>query len=91
MLKKNSDRTGQIVLPPLIILECLMMANNTIYSLRRFQVQILDLQKRLSSMKSIEQEVQALRSQKLAIEQDMEEAETVQRQGSGGVWRWIVG
>ncbi|PWA76543.1 kelch-type beta propeller [Artemisia annua] len=55
------------------------------------EAQILDLQKRLSSMKSIEQEVQALRSQKLAIEQDMEEAETVQRQGSGGVWRWIAG
>ncbi|KAK1421215.1 hypothetical protein QVD17_23390 [Tagetes erecta] len=49
---------------------------------------ILDLQKKLSSMQSIEQEVQALRSQKSAVEQDME---TGQAQGSGGVWRWIAG
>ncbi|KAI3809226.1 hypothetical protein L1987_25196 [Smallanthus sonchifolius] len=52
------------------------------------EAQILDLQKKLSSMQSIEQEVQALRSQKSAIEQDME---TGQTQGSGGVWRWIAG
>ena len=41
-------------------------------------------------VKSIEQEIQALFSQKLGIQQDMEEVETVQRQDSGGVWRWIV-
>ena len=45
----------------------------------------------LLSMQSIEQEVQTLRSQKSAIEQDMELAATDHRQGSGGVWRWIAG
>ncbi|MFS8012389.1 putative galactose oxidase/kelch, beta-propeller, kelch-type beta propeller [Helianthus anomalus] len=55
------------------------------------EAQILDLQKKLSSMQSIEQQVQALRSQNSAIEQDMELASTAQTQGSGGVWRWIAG
>lgn len=42
-------------------------------------------------MESIENEVQALRRQKSAFERDMELASAVQRQGSGGVWRWIAG
>lgn len=55
------------------------------------EAQILDLQKMLSSMKSIEEEVQALRSEKIAIEEDMEVVESDEKQGSGGVWRWIAG
>nr|XP_043631947.1 acyl-CoA-binding domain-containing protein 4-like [Erigeron canadensis] len=55
------------------------------------EAQILDLRKKLSSMQSIEQEVQALRSQKSTMEQDVEDAETIQREGSGGIWRWIAG
>lgn len=45
----------------------------------------------LESVQSIENEVQALRRQKSAFEQDVEVASAVQRQGSGGVWRWIAG
>lgn len=58
-----------------------------------FQAQIFDLQKMLSSMESIEQEVQTLRSEKSAIEHDMEVSVTDEKQGSGGggVWRWIAG
>lgn len=45
----------------------------------------------LVSIQSIEEEVQLLRSQKSAFEQDMEFALAGQRQNSGGVWRWIAG
>ncbi|XP_023751377.1 acyl-CoA-binding domain-containing protein 6 [Lactuca sativa] len=57
------------------------------------EAQIFDLQKMLSSMESIEQEVQTLRSEKSAIEHDMEVSVTDEKQGSGGggVWRWIAG
>lgn len=55
------------------------------------QAQITELQKVLESVQSIENEVQVLRRQKSAFERDMELASAVQRQGSGGVWRWIAG
>ncbi|KAB1211042.1 Acyl-CoA-binding domain-containing protein 4 [Morella rubra] len=57
----------------------------------KLEAQITELQKILESMESIENEVQALRRQKSAFERDMELASAVQRQGSGGVWRWIAG
>ncbi|KAJ9553723.1 hypothetical protein OSB04_017768 [Centaurea solstitialis] len=50
------------------------------------ETQIQELQKMLLSMQDIEQKVQALRSQKSAFEHDT----TVQRQSSGGVWRWMA-
>ncbi|VVA26883.1 PREDICTED: acyl-CoA-binding [Prunus dulcis] len=57
----------------------------------KLEAQISELQKKLESVQSIEDEVQALRGQKSALEQDMELASSGQRQGSGGVWRWIAG
>lgn len=42
-------------------------------------------------MQSIENEVQALRGQKFALERDMELTSSVKRQDSGGVWGWIAG
>ncbi|CAK9159804.1 unnamed protein product [Ilex paraguariensis] len=57
----------------------------------KLEAQISELQKTLESMPSIEQEVQLLRRQKSALERDMERAAPVQRQSSGGVWRWIGG
>lgn len=45
----------------------------------------------LESLQSIEDEVQVLRRQKSAFERDMELASAAQKQGSGGVWRWIAG
>ncbi|CAL2240135.1 unnamed protein product [Prunus armeniaca] len=57
----------------------------------KLEAQISELQKKLESVQSIEDEVQALRGQKSALEQDMELASSAQRQGSGGVWRWIAG
>ena len=56
-----------------------------------FQAQITELQKMLESMQPIENEVQVLRTQKSAFERDLELASAVQRQGSGGVWRWMSG
>ncbi|XP_022134025.1 acyl-CoA-binding domain-containing protein 4 [Momordica charantia] len=57
----------------------------------KLEAQIAELQNMLESMQSIEHEVQLLREQKSALEQHMEVASTVQRQGSGSVWRWIAG
>lgn len=55
------------------------------------EAQIAEIQKMLVLMQSIEEEVQALRSQKSAFERDMELSATVQRQGSRGVFGWIAG
>lgn len=55
------------------------------------EAQIAELQKVLSSVQSIEDEVQVLRRQKSEWEEDMEHAESVQRQSSGGFLRWIGG
>lgn len=44
----------------------------------------------LETLQSIEDEVQLLRRQKSMLEHNMELA-AAQRQGSGGVWRWIAG
>ncbi|KDP45074.1 hypothetical protein JCGZ_01574 [Jatropha curcas] len=58
----------------------------------KLEAQIAELQKMLESMQSIENEVQILRRQKSELEQEMElNAAAAQRQGSGGVWRWIAG
>ncbi|KAJ7974986.1 acyl-CoA-binding domain-containing protein 4 [Quillaja saponaria] len=57
----------------------------------KLEAQIIELQKTLESMQSVEDQVQALRRQKSALDQDMELASDAQRQGSGGVWRWIAG
>lgn len=57
----------------------------------KLEAQIAELQKVLESMQSIENEVQELRREKSAFERDMELASDVQKQGSGGVWRWIAG
>ncbi|XVE99202.1 hypothetical protein REPUB_Repub03eG0176800 [Reevesia pubescens] len=56
----------------------------------KLEAQIAELQKMLESLQSIEKEVQILRRQKSALEQEME-ISAAQRQGSGGVWRWIAG
>lgn len=57
----------------------------------KLEAQISEIQKILESMQSIENEVQALRGQKFALERDMELASSVKRQDSGGVWGWIAG
>lgn len=54
------------------------------------QAQIAELQKTLESMQSIEEEVQALRKEKSKLDRDMD-ASSVQKQGSGGAWKWITG
>ncbi|XP_021902309.1 acyl-CoA-binding domain-containing protein 4 [Carica papaya] len=56
----------------------------------KLEAQIAELQKILESLPSIENEVQILRTQKSALEQEIE-LTSAQRQGSGGVWRWIAG
>ncbi|XP_057979282.1 acyl-CoA-binding domain-containing protein 4 isoform X2 [Malania oleifera] len=56
----------------------------------KLEAQIAEVQKLLESLPSIENEVQTLRSQKSALEKNLELA-AVQRQSSGGVWRWISG
>ena len=45
----------------------------------------------LESLPSIEEEVRLLRNQKTVLERDMELGAAVQRQSSGGVWKWIAG
>nr|XP_016445961.1 PREDICTED: acyl-CoA-binding domain-containing protein 4 isoform X1 [Nicotiana tabacum] len=57
----------------------------------KLEAQITELQKMLESMQSIEEEVQALRKEKSELERDMERAASVQKQGSGGAWKWITG
>ncbi|GKU91637.1 hypothetical protein SLEP1_g5482 [Rubroshorea leprosula] len=56
----------------------------------KLEAQIAELQKMLESLQSIENEVQILRRQKSALEQEMELNSAAQREGSG-VWRWIAG
>lgn len=57
-----------------------------------YQAQIAELQKMQESMKSMEEEVQSLRSQKPVWERNMEVASSsLDKQGSGGVWKWIGG
>lgn len=55
----------------------------------RFQAKIAELQKLLESMQSVEDEVQALREKKSALDQEMELAATAERKSSG--WRWFGG
>lgn len=57
----------------------------------KLEAQIAELQKMLESLQSIENEVQILRRQKSALEREMELNASAQRQGSGGVWRWLAG
>lgn len=54
------------------------------------QAQVVELQKLLESCSSVENEVLALRSQKTALERDMELASAT-RQGSGGFLGWLSG
>lgn len=56
-----------------------------------FQAKITELQKLLESMQSVEDQVNALREKKSALDQEMEHAATAQRQSSGGVWRLFGG
>ncbi|KAJ6428883.1 hypothetical protein OIU84_020519 [Salix udensis] len=56
----------------------------------KLEAQTAELQKMLESLQSIENEVQLLRRQKSTLEQEIER-NAAQRQGSGGVWRWIAG
>ncbi|GMI83364.1 hypothetical protein like AT5G04420 [Hibiscus trionum] len=56
----------------------------------KLEAQIAELQKMLESFQTIENEVQILRRQKSALEEEME-LSSAQQQGSGGVWRWIAG
>ncbi|XP_050210361.1 acyl-CoA-binding domain-containing protein 4 [Mercurialis annua] len=57
----------------------------------KLEAQIAELQKMLESLETIENEVQLLRRQKAALEQEMELNAAAPRQGSGGVWRWMAG
>lgn len=57
----------------------------------KLEAQIAELQKMLVSLKSIEEEVQEIRRQKAEFDRDIEVASAVQRQSSGGVWRWVAG
>ncbi|XP_030450842.1 acyl-CoA-binding domain-containing protein 4 [Syzygium oleosum] len=57
----------------------------------KLEAQIVELQKVLESFHSIESEVEVLRKQKSALEQDMEHAATATRQGSGGLLSWLSG
>ncbi|WCJ19227.1 Acyl-CoA-binding domain-containing protein 4 [Euphorbia peplus] len=57
----------------------------------KLEAQIAELQKMLESLQSTENEVKILRRQKSALENEMEQNASAQRQGSGGVWRWIAG
>ncbi|KAK1416600.1 hypothetical protein QVD17_32391 [Tagetes erecta] len=50
------------------------------------ETQISELQTKLSSMHSLEEKVQALRSQKLALDHNT----SVQRQSYNGSWRWMA-
>ncbi|KAI4346460.1 hypothetical protein L6164_007354 [Bauhinia variegata] len=52
------------------------------------EAKIAELQQTLKSLQSVEEQVQALRRQKSALDQETELASS-QRQSSGGVWRWI--
>lgn len=54
------------------------------------QAQIVELQKVLESFSSVENEINALRSQKTALERDVELASAT-RQGSGGFLSWLSG
>ncbi|MED6135107.1 hypothetical protein PIB30_043076 [Stylosanthes scabra] len=55
------------------------------------EAKIAELQKMMESMQSVEEQVQALRKEKSTIDEEMEHATSGQRQGSGGVWRWLGG
>jgi hypothetical protein len=55
------------------------------------EAQISELQKVLVTVQSIEEEIQLLRNQKSASEQDMEFSAPGRMQSSGGVWRWMSG
>ncbi|XP_010041732.2 acyl-CoA-binding domain-containing protein 4 [Eucalyptus grandis] len=57
----------------------------------KLEAQIAELQKVLESFHSIESEVEVLRKQKSALEQDMEHAAAATRQGSGGLLSWLSG
>ncbi|KAL7109292.1 hypothetical protein ACP275_06G166700 [Erythranthe tilingii] len=57
----------------------------------KLEAQIGELRKMLESMPSLEQEVQALRTEKSAFERDIEISTQVQRQRSGGIWKWATG
>ncbi|XP_052185475.1 acyl-CoA-binding domain-containing protein 4 [Diospyros lotus] len=57
----------------------------------KLEAQIAELHNMLESLPSLEEEVKLLRNQKSALDRDMELASSVQRQKSGGVWKWIAG
>ncbi|KAM7526845.1 hypothetical protein LguiA_016747 [Lonicera macranthoides] len=58
----------------------------------KLEGQILELQKVLESVQTIEEDVKVLRRQKSEFENDMERtAMSVKRQSSGGIWRRIAG
>ncbi|XP_020275737.1 acyl-CoA-binding domain-containing protein 4 [Asparagus officinalis] len=54
----------------------------------KLEAQIAEIQKRLESFSSIEQELENLQHQKLKIVKD---TSAPQRQDSGGIWRWMAG
>ncbi|KAM7268008.1 hypothetical protein ACFE04_010174 [Oxalis oulophora] len=58
----------------------------------KLEAQIAELQNALESLQTIENEVQLLRRQKSTFEQEVElNAAAAEKQGSGGVWKWIGG
>ena len=53
------------------------------------QVDVAELRQKLQSLDALEREVELLRRQKAASEEAALDAK--QKQGSGGVWGWLVG
>lgn len=57
----------------------------------KLEAQIAELQRAVESLPSLEEEVEKLRTLTSSLKEDMEIVANVQRQSSGGVWRWIAG
>ncbi|XP_074591673.1 acyl-CoA-binding domain-containing protein 6-like [Curcuma longa] len=55
----------------------------------KLEVDVAELRQKLQTLGSVEKEVELLRRQKAAAEQEALNAK--QRQGSGGVWGWLAG
>lgn len=59
----------------------------------KLEVQILELQKSLEALQSIEDKIKVLRKERAVLEQEMDfgAAGASHKQGSGGVWQWFAG
>ncbi|KAJ3669277.1 hypothetical protein LUZ60_011227 [Juncus effusus] len=55
----------------------------------KLEVDVAELRQKLQALETLEKEVELLQRQKVATEQA--EMESKQKQGSGGMWGWLVG